>query len=273
MELRLSTYDALPSSNNVVKRAIEAGEPEGLVVRTFKQTAGYGRLGRSWVSPEGGLYFSLLLRPRVSLRVLPTLGLVAGLSLQRALQQVLPAPMRPDLRLKWPNDLVWKGGNRELGMFPKVSGMSFERHAGGVCIGIGVNVFRPWEQGSVGGKNVPVYLADLLEERLREAGVSPSVDEAGLTDQQRALILGLCDRFLESFDFAYQQWQKQGFASFVDEYSQGLCLTGEQVMVVNQLDQHVVRGTVTGVDHGGNLLLLTDQGTVEPVSSGEVRLA
>ena len=44
-------------------------------------------------------------------------------------------------------------------------------------------------------------------------------------------------------------------------------------MVVNQLDQHVVRGTVTGVDHGGNLLLLTDQGTVEPVSSGEVRLA
>lgn len=273
MKLRLSTYDSLPSSNNVVKRSIEAGQAEGLVVRTFKQTAGYGRLGRSWVSPEGGLYFSLLLRPQVSVRHLPTLGLVASLSLRRALQEVLPALRREELRLKWPNDLVWKGGDQERGVFPKVSGMSFERHAGGVCIGIGVNVFRPFDQDDVGGKNVPVYLADLLEDRLNAAGVGASVAATGLTDQQRVLILGLCDRFLDEFDSAYAQWQQQGFAPFVDDYSRGLCLKGQRVMVVNQLDERVMRGTVTGVDLDGRLLLLTDEGAMEPVSSGEVRLA
>ncbi|MDO4501987.1 MAG: biotin--[acetyl-CoA-carboxylase] ligase [Coriobacteriia bacterium] len=273
LELRLSTHDVLPSSNNVVKHAIEAGEPQGLVVRTFKQTAGYGRLGRSWVSPEGGLYVSILLRPQVDLRTLPTLGLVVGLALQRTVEGILPAELRSCLRVKWPNDLVWKGGDRQRGVFPKVSGISFERHAGGVCVGVGVNVFRPFGEQAVGGKNVPVYLAEVLEQRLQAAGVPAAVGPEGLVDEQRALILGLCDRFLEELAVVYDQWQEKGMAAFVDEYSRKLCLMDERVMVMDQLDQSVVSGMVQGVDADGRLLLLTDAGVVEPVSSGVVQLA
>ena len=68
-----------------VKRALEAGEPEGLVVRALRQVSGYGRQGRSWTSPEGGLYCSLLLRPQVAPRELPTLSLVVGMAVRRAL--------------------------------------------------------------------------------------------------------------------------------------------------------------------------------------------
>lgn len=273
MEFRLSTYAELPSSNNVVKHAIEEGEDQGLVVRTFKQTAGYGRLGRSWVSPEGGLYFSILLRPVASARVLPTLGLATCLALHRTVQQILSPEQAADLHVKWPNDLVWKGGDRERGVFPKISGMSFERHAGGVCIGIGVNVFRPANAGSVGGKNVPVYVADLLGARLDAAGVAPCVGPDGLTEQQRALILALCDRFLDQFRCVYDQWQQAGLEPFLQEYSQKLCLQGERVLVVNQLDESVVCGVVDGVDSQGRLLVRTDSGLVEPMASGEVRLA
>ena len=73
---RIALHEEVASTNDEVKRALEAGEPEGLVVRALRQVSGYGRQGRSWTSPEGGLYCSLLLRPQVAPRELPTLSLV-----------------------------------------------------------------------------------------------------------------------------------------------------------------------------------------------------
>ena len=61
---RIALHEEVASTNDEVKRALEAGEPEGLVVRALLQVSGYGRQGRSWTSPEGGLYCSLLLRPQ-----------------------------------------------------------------------------------------------------------------------------------------------------------------------------------------------------------------
>ena len=83
---RLRELAEVSSTNDVVKRALEAGEPEGLAVRACRQTGGYGRQGRTWTSPEGGLYLSLLLRPRVPSAQLPTLSLVAGLAVRFVLR-------------------------------------------------------------------------------------------------------------------------------------------------------------------------------------------
>ena len=74
----------MTSTNEVVKHALEEGEPEGLAVRARCQSGGYGRQGRTWASPEGGLYLSLLLRPHVPPAQLPTLSLVAGLAVREA---------------------------------------------------------------------------------------------------------------------------------------------------------------------------------------------
>ena len=65
LAFRLRVLDEVTSTNDEVKRAREAGEPEGLAVSARRQTGGYGRQGRTWASPEGGLYLSLLLRPSV----------------------------------------------------------------------------------------------------------------------------------------------------------------------------------------------------------------
>ena len=64
LPFRILLLEEVSSTNDEVKRALEAGEPEGLVVRALAQVSGYGRQGRSWTSPEGGLYCSLLLRAR-----------------------------------------------------------------------------------------------------------------------------------------------------------------------------------------------------------------
>ena len=106
MQYRELTYDQVESTNDVVKRALEAGEPEGLAVRAWRQTAGYGRQGRVWESPEGGLYLSVLLRPDVAPAWLPTLSLVAGLAARDALAGVVPDADSAAIQLKWPNDVV-----------------------------------------------------------------------------------------------------------------------------------------------------------------------
>ena len=91
LRFRVESLEAVGSTNDEVKRALEAGEPEGLAVRARRQTGGYGRQGRAWASPEGGMYLSLLLRPDVPPAQLPTLSLVTGLA-------VGPAPAAPGNR-------------------------------------------------------------------------------------------------------------------------------------------------------------------------------
>lgn len=276
LDYSIEIHETLPSSNNVVKRAIEEDAPEGLVVCTYQQTAGYGRLGRSWVSPFGGMYCSLLLRPRVMLRDLPAVSLVVALALKKALVSFLPEGDTDVLGIKWPNDLVVPTdpatGFVGTGPFRKVSGISLERHAGGTCVGVGVNVIRPFEHQDVGGKNMPVFLADLMGERLVEFEAEPSVDASGLSAGQRRLIMSVCSAFLHNFQPLYDQWCAQGLGSLAEEYGDNLCLRGQYVQMVDQADQHIISGVVQGVDAQGRLLLLGDDGTTTAVSSGEVTL-
>ena len=106
LSFRSLLFDEVSSTNDEVKRAIDAGEAEGLVVRALRQSGGYGRQGRVWASPEGGLYCSLLLRPQVTPAVLPTLSLVVGMAVRRAVAALVDASAAGAVRIKWPNDVV-----------------------------------------------------------------------------------------------------------------------------------------------------------------------
>lgn len=107
--------EEVSSTNDEVKRALDNGEPEGLVVRALRQVAGYGRQGRAWTSPEGGLYCSLLLRPQVAPRELPTLSLVVGMAVRRALVALAGDVAADAVRIKWPNDVVLVPGRASAG--------------------------------------------------------------------------------------------------------------------------------------------------------------
>ena len=105
MQFCVQSLESVSSTNDVIKQAIEAGEPEGLAVRALRQTAGYGRQGRAWESPIGGLYQSFLLRPDVPFSQLPTLSLLVGLAVRRAVASLVPT-LADRAQVKWPNDLV-----------------------------------------------------------------------------------------------------------------------------------------------------------------------
>jgi BirA family biotin operon repressor/biotin-[acetyl-CoA-carboxylase] ligase len=129
--------EVLPEIGSTNDRALAAGRegaPEGFCVLADRQTAGRGRLGRTWASPPGvGLYTSILLRPKVEPSSLPLLSLVVGLAVADAIQEV--AALDPSL--KWPNDILLDGR--------KVAGMLTELATNSpsvdyVVTGIGINV-------------------------------------------------------------------------------------------------------------------------------------
>ena len=312
---RLQVLESVDSTNEVIKRAIEDGEPEGLAIRAYRQTGGYGRQGRAWKSPRGGMYESILLRPKVEMRELPTLALVVAIAVRRALASLVVDDQARRIRIKWPNDVVLVGGdfgadystrdtaleldghtpravphdeNSPVGCSPKqdclstayvrqaqglqasqittpsiknlyskLAGISSEVHAGGICVGIGVNVEPPEDAMEVGGKNAPAYLADL---------------GFGFTCEREAAINAVGDAVLHEFEPLYRRWCDGGFAALSGEFAEHSMLEGRFVRMANQLGEVVCEGTVRGVDASGRLLLRLEDGETKAVASGEVHL-
>lgn len=124
---RVELLASTGSTNAVVAQRARAGEGAGLVVVAEEQTAGRGRLDRSWVSPpRAGLTFSVLLRPAAG--VDGWVPLLAGLAVARAVSEQAGV----EALLKWPNDVL-VGGRKLAGLLGEAAG-------GAVVLGVGLNV-------------------------------------------------------------------------------------------------------------------------------------
>lgn len=243
MRYVVERFDEVVSTNEGVKRALEQGAAEGLVHRARIQTGGYGRQGRSWSSPEGGLYQSLLLSPNVPLAKLPTLGLVVALSIREALVSQIGCDSKT-IQLKWPNDVVCATG--------KLAGISQEAHAGGVCVGMGANVVRPTVERPVGGKYVPAYACD----------IAPGC--ATLTPDM------VGDAILDALAPRYRTWLDEGFGPFADEFWSCSSMKGRSLSV-EFADGLVLSVEARGIDGEGRLVVEGDDG-IRRLSTGEVHV-
>jgi len=121
------------STNDYAKELASYGAEEGTAVVAETQTAGRGRLGREWISPKGGLYFSVILRPRISASEAVKLVFVAGLAVAKIFEEVYGL----HVEIKKPNDVLVNG--------KKISGILAETNTTGekvnyTIIGIGINV-------------------------------------------------------------------------------------------------------------------------------------
>lgn len=213
-----------------------AGEcaPHLTIVWAGEQTAGRGRHGRSWASPPGNLYLSILLRPDCPVADAPQLGFVVGAAMARAVRHVAGAPVE----LKWPNDLLLGGG--------KLSGILLESAArpdgalDWVIAGIGVNVdSKPDVPGATS---------------LRAAGHDVAV--ASLLE---AFLAGLVDLL--------DIWARDGFDPIRAAWSALALGQGTEVSV--KLPAGERRGTFAGIDATGNLVLESD-GATEHIAVGDV---
>ncbi len=125
--------DEVASTNDVAKALANEGEAEGLVVTAKTQVAGRGRMGRSWSSPEGGLYLSVILRPKVGAEDMLRLTVLACVPVAETIEEVSGCKTM----VKWPNDIEIGG--------KKVAGLLVESASRGgeiayMVLGIGINL-------------------------------------------------------------------------------------------------------------------------------------
>jgi BirA family biotin operon repressor/biotin-[acetyl-CoA-carboxylase] ligase len=238
------------STNDLAGGRAREGAPEGLVIATEAQTAGRGRLGRTWHSPAGeNLYLSILLRPARPAAEIPPLTLLAGAAVARALT-ALGLGLRP--RLKWPNDVQldnpsWEGGAR------KVAGILTEMaseggRVGHVVVGLGLNV------------NAAAFPPE-LEAR------ATSLRLVSGRAQDRAAVLAAV---LGAFEPLYEDFQRRGAVAATEAW-QELGALGERCRVAAPGDPgSALEGIALGVDPDGALRLRDDSGHIHRVLSGEI---
>lgn len=240
--VRVEVVPEAPSTNALVVERARSGEPEGLVVVTEHQTAGRGRLDRTWETPaRSALTFSLLLRPTAPTRSWPWLPLLAGYAVDKALKAA-----GFDAGVKWPNDVLI--GDR------KVAGILVERieTEDGPCavLGIGINV-------GLGADELPVPTATSLA---IEAGGGAAPDRTQLLVE-----------VLASIREAYDTWQAGGDLAgmrLAESYADACVTVGRDVRV-DLPDGSVLTGMATGIDPSGHLVVAGPDGNVA-VGAGDV---
>jgi BirA family biotin operon repressor/biotin-[acetyl-CoA-carboxylase] ligase len=237
---RHEAFDALGSTNDEAMARARAGDPGKLWITAAQQSAGRGRLGRTWQSPQGNLYASLLLVDAASPDRAPELGFVAGVALIDALRDITGA--RDRLKIKWPNDALLDGG--------KLAGLLLEatQLAGGAfacVIGIGVNC-----------ASCP---ADLPYAASNLAAFGPRASREKLFP---ALAAHLANRL--------DQWSRgEGFPAIRNAWLAVAAGVGEQIEVAN--GEKRLKGVFRTIDSKGRLVLGADAGETL-VEAGDIFL-
>ena len=255
-------FSEIGSTNERVKAALASGHTEGYVVRAQVQTGGYGRQGRLWTSPEGGLYQSMLLRPKCDVAQLPTLGFVMALSIRAALLRLASLP-HDAVRIKWPNDVL-VGDD-------KIAGISMEVSSGGVCMGMGVNVFHPAETSDLlfDGRYQPAFFSDMAVGYTEQGQIA--FGNGYTFDKKQDAIAAVGDAIISAFAQCYPVWLSNGFAPFKREFVSCSYLMGKKVSMQLLNGDVIVEGLACGVDDNG-CLLVDDGTTVHAVNSGEAHV-
>jgi BirA family biotin operon repressor/biotin-[acetyl-CoA-carboxylase] ligase len=219
------------STQVLAKQAALGGIPEGHFWVSELQTGGRGRLERVWSSGFGGLWFSLVLRPQVPPARAASIGLVAALTLSRAIEKVSGIPAR----LKWPNDVLVatrpKGFKKVAGFLTEMSGEVDKTDW--VVLGVGLNVFNE------------------LPEELR--GIAAALGDFN-TKKSGAWTRGdLLAEFLKEFYAAYRVWQRTGFLLFRDAYWHQYSKPNQPCVLKTAGGE--LRGIACSVDASGALVL------------------
>jgi len=234
LAFRIEQVAEIDSTNEACRLRALAGEAAGLVIRADRQTAGRGRRGRSWNSPQGNLYASLLLRPTRPVSEAAALGFASVTAMGDVAEALLPTAAQ--VRHKWPNDLLINGR--------KASGVLLETQPGFLVLGIGVNIASH-------PADTPYPATDLVAEGA--ASISPQA---------------LLERVLAAFAPLYDQWEADGFANLLPAWRRRAAGLGEAIEV--RLERETLSGLFKDLEPDGTLRLALADGTERRIAAGDV---
>lgn len=241
--INIYSFDRVGSTNVIAHKYADKDEPEGTVILAERQTAGKGRLGRTWHSPaKRGIYLSMILRPQIAPTMAPGLSLIAALSIAKTLREY------PGIKatIKWPNDVLFDG--RKLAGVLTELAAEIDRIKY-VIMGIGINANHD-------ENDFPAELRDKASS-LKIVAKAP-VDRIKLTK----LLL----TFLEEH---YQEYLSRGFKRLIKPIRSYSSVLGKSITF--RQDGNAVTGKAVDIDMNGLLVVETDGKTLA-LGSGEVSL-
>ncbi len=243
----LELHDTIDSTNLRCKALGESDAPKGTVVIAAHQTAGRGRMGRTFFSPaDTGLYMSVLLRPLIPPSEALSITTCAAVCVSEAVER-LTGKM---CGIKWVNDIYMAGKKvcgilTEAAFSPDGSGLRY------AVLGIGINILPP-------AGDFPAELTGIATSLFNK----PNIDRAD-TDLRTILAADILNRFFNYYPHLSEK-------TFFDGYRNRLFLRGQPVEIL--WGNTVGSGICLDVDRDFRLLVRHDNGQVEALHSGEVRV-
>lgn len=229
-------YEVIESTQNAAWQLGLNGADEGTVVFSESQKKGRGRMQRQWISPPGGIYFSLLLRPRfLSVPQAPQIALLAALGCINGIQKATNL----QFQVKWPNDIYLN--NAKLGGILCEINAEIDR-INFVVVGVGLNI---------NSRDLP--------------GGATSLFRATKKKYSR---VSIARSVLEQIEVCYLRAEKGELASLLQEWEKFCLLWGKRIQV--KIFDTSIEGEAMGIDSQGYLRLRRDNGFIERISSGDV---
>jgi BirA family transcriptional regulator, biotin operon repressor / biotin---[acetyl-CoA-carboxylase] ligase len=217
-------------------------DSHGTVVIAEQQASGRGRQKRKWLSPKGGIWLSVVLKPDIPTAKIAMLSFAASLAVCKAIRAI-----GLDARLKWPNDVVICN-KKVAGILLDISAEADQvNHA---VIGIGINA------------NVD---ASAISLRLDGTKVTSISDELGHVASKLALTRAL----LENLECWYLDIERRGTGIIVREWKKNSVMLGRKISV--KQNSKTIHGIAADINEDGSLLLRTDNGDINVVS-GDIKI-
>ncbi len=251
-ELMIQVEQEVSSTNALLKKEAQNGAAEGSVLIACRQTAGKGRLGRSFYSPEEtGIYMSLLLRPELKAQDSLLITTAAAVAVAEAIEKVTGV----ETGIKWVNDIYCRG-RKVVGILTEGGLKAGTDQLAYAVLGIGINLWEP-----TGG--FPKEIAEIAGSVLTESFLPDTIEKEKLRCKLAAEVL---NQFMKIYP---QLTEKK----FMDAYRKRSFLIGQEVSLIRSdhmagIDLPTVR--VVNVGDDAQLIVELPDGTRRAVSSGEV---
>ena len=237
-------FDSVDSTQNEAMKMVNESKKEGIIIIAEKQTGGRGRSGRKWISPKGGIWFSIILHPKFDISNTTLFPIASSLALSIAIQKTC----KVSTELKWPNDLTIKG--------KKLAGMlidaSFESNKiENLVLGVGINF------------NVNVKeIENELKKTPNFYGVSSLNDQKNKSTQ-----IELIQSFLLELEKVYEELNKNEIKKTITEWTKRSSTIGKKVEM-NTLDGKIT-GKAIKIDEDGGLIIKNKEKTSK-VFAGDI---
>jgi BirA family biotin operon repressor/biotin-[acetyl-CoA-carboxylase] ligase len=240
---KLHAYDTVSSTNDVARALALEGAQEGTVIIAETQTGGRGRMDRAWFSPKGGLWFSIILKPKTRAREVSKITLAVGVAIAKALKR----QFNLNVEVKWPNDVL-ANGRKVCGILTE--SVTYGEAAKIVVVGVGLNANISLAKFS---RSIRDSLTTLKEELKTRVSLEPL----------------LCGIFYQ-IEREYAFFLKGEFSRILNEWKVFASFIGKEVEVT--VFNENFRGLAEDVDAEGSLIVRLSDGSVKTVSVGDVRV-